>query len=113
MGNTEPKKANNTGWQNQQEHKYTLTSISHSSVLVQRIEQGKKRIDNIFKMVVNSVQVFGKKKTATACAYCKNGRGLIKVNGQPIEHIQPEAFRLKVYEPILILGTDKFSNLDI
>merc|ERR1711934_695299 len=24
-----------------------------------------------------------------------------------------EAFRLKVYEPILILGTDKFSNLDI
>jgi len=64
-------------------------------------------------MVVNRVQVFGKKKTSTACAYCKNGHGLIKVNGQPIEHIQPEAFRLKVYEPILILGTDKFSNLDI
>merc|ERR1712032_700813 len=55
----------------------------------------------------------GKKKTSTACAYCKNGHGLIKVNGQPIEHIQPEAFRLQVYEPILILGTDKFSNVDI
>ena len=33
----------------------------------------------------NSVQVFGRKKTATAVAYCKQGRGLIKVNGCPIE----------------------------
>jgi small subunit ribosomal protein S16e len=54
-----------------------------------------------------------RKKTATAVAFCKQGRGLIKVNGQPIENIEPEALRLKVFEPVLIVGQDKFSNLDI
>ncbi len=54
-----------------------------------------------------------RKKTATACAYAKQGRGLIKVNGQPIENIEPAGLRLKVYEPVLILGQDKFAALDI
>lgn len=54
-----------------------------------------------------------RKKTATAVAFAKQGRGLIKVNGQPIENIQPEALRLKVFEPVLIVGQEKFSNLDI
>jgi small subunit ribosomal protein S16e len=38
---------------------------------------------------------------------------LIKVNGQPIEHVQPEALRLKAYEPVLLVGQDKFANIDI
>jgi small subunit ribosomal protein S16e len=46
-------------------------------------------------------------------AFAKQGRGLIKVNGQPIENIEPEALRLKVFEPVLIIGQEKFSNLDI
>ena len=54
-----------------------------------------------------------RKKTATAVAFAKQGRGLIKVNGQPIENIEPEILRLKVFEPVLIVGQDKFSNLDI
>ena len=54
-----------------------------------------------------------RKKTATAVAFAKQGRGLIKVNGQPIELIQPESMRLKVFEPVLVLGQEKFSNLDI
>mmetsp|Transcript_26226 Transcript_26226/g.60300 ORF Transcript_26226/g.60300 Transcript_26226/m.60300 type:complete len:146 (-) Transcript_26226:114-551(-) len=60
-----------------------------------------------------SVQVFGRKKTATACAYCKEGRGLIKVNGQPIELLQPECLKLKAFEPVLVLGEEKTSFLDI
>merc|ERR1712100_361174 len=43
-----------------------------------------------------SVQVFGKKKTATAVASCKAGRGLVKVNGVPIELLRPEVLRTKV-----------------
>lgn len=54
-----------------------------------------------------------RKKTATACAFAKQGRGLIKVNGQPIENIEPECLRLKAFEPVFILGEDKFANLDI
>ncbi|EDV28678.1 40S ribosomal protein S16 [Trichoplax sp. H2] len=60
-----------------------------------------------------SVQVFGRKKTATAVAYCKEGRGSIKVNGAPLELVQPETLRYKVLEPILLLGKDKFAGVDI
>jgi len=41
------------------------------------------------------------------------GKGLVKVNGSPLALVQPEILRFKVYEPLLILGLDKFSNVDI
>jgi len=62
---------------------------------------------------VNSVQCFGKKKTATAVAQCTAGKGLIKVNGRPLHLVQPEILRFKVYEPLLVIGMDKFANIDI
>ncbi|KAK0417363.1 hypothetical protein QR680_012965 [Steinernema hermaphroditum] len=62
---------------------------------------------------IQPVQVFGRKKTATAVAYCKKGQGLIKVNGRPIELLQPEILRMKLQEPLLIVGKDKFANIDI
>merc|ERR1711881_476688 len=37
------------------------------------------------KEPIQSVQVFGRKKTATAVAYCKRGKGIIRVNGKPLE----------------------------
>ena len=64
-------------------------------------------------MEKQSVQVFGRKKTATAVAFCTKGRGLIKVNGVPIELLEPEILRLKTYEPVLLLGQAKFSEVDI
>lgn len=53
------------------------------------------------------VQVFGRKKTATAVAYCKAGNGLIKVNGRPLDLWEPQALRYKLLEPILLLGQEK------
>ncbi|KAA8900781.1 hypothetical protein TRICI_006160 [Trichomonascus ciferrii] len=60
-----------------------------------------------------SVQTFGKKKTATAVAHVKAGKGMIKVNGQPITLVQPQILRTKLYEPFMLIGLDKFANLDI
>merc|ERR1712209_157571 len=60
-----------------------------------------------------SVQVCGRKKTATAVAHCKRGVGLIKVNGRPLDLVEPEGLRYKLQEPILILGKDKFSGVDV
>jgi len=60
-----------------------------------------------------SIYTFGKKKKAIAVAICKQGSGLIRVNGRPIDLIQPELLRYKIYEPILTLGKDKFSFVDI
>mmetsp|Transcript_30092 Transcript_30092/g.61089 ORF Transcript_30092/g.61089 Transcript_30092/m.61089 type:complete len:182 (-) Transcript_30092:1564-2109(-) len=90
------------------------TKVSVSSCFSSFQEDTGRDVDRISTMPASqSVQVFGKKKTATACAFAKQGRGLIKVNGQPIELIEPESLRLKAFEPVLILGQDKFSNLDI
>lgn len=60
-----------------------------------------------------SVQVFGRKKTATAIAYCKRGNGLIQVNGRPLDMVQPQVLKYKLLEPILLLGQDKFAPVDI
>ena len=62
---------------------------------------------------LESVQTFGRKKTAVAVSYCKKGRGLIKINGCPIELVEPEVLRYKVFEPILLLGRERFANMDI
>uniref|UniRef100_A0A2K6EQE7 Small ribosomal subunit protein uS9 n=1 Tax=Propithecus coquereli TaxID=379532 RepID=A0A2K6EQE7_PROCO len=45
---------------------------------------------------LQSVQVFGRKKTATAVALCKRGNGLIKL-----------------LEPVLLLGKEGFAGVDI
>ncbi|KAF2077040.1 hypothetical protein CYY_001672 [Polysphondylium violaceum] len=59
------------------------------------------------------VQTHGKKRSAVAVAYCTNGKGLIKVNGVPLELVQPKVLRLKVYEPILIVGKEEYAKVDI
>ena len=62
---------------------------------------------------VQSVQVFGRKKNAVAVAYCKAGKGLIRVNGKPIELLEPSSLRDKALEPVLILGRDRFAEVDL
>ncbi|KAK7074512.1 40S ribosomal protein S16 [Halocaridina rubra] len=52
-------------------------------------------------------------KTATAVAHCKRGIGLLKVNGRPLEHIEPKTLQYKLMEPVLLLGKDRFSNVSI
>merc|ERR1712013_629760 len=56
--------------------------------------------------VPTSVQVFGRKKTATAVAFAKRGQGLIKVNGRPLDLVQPVTLRMKVQEPLMIIGKE-------
>ena len=63
------------------------------------------------KEPLQSVQVFGRKKTATAVAYCKRGKGLLKVNGRPLELVEPKALQFKLMEPVLLLGKDRYSTL--
>jgi small subunit ribosomal protein S16e len=60
-----------------------------------------------------SVQTFGRKKTAVAVAYVSEGKGMIRINGQPIDLVEPEVLRTKVQEPVLLLGKAKFAGIDI
>ncbi len=59
------------------------------------------------------VQTFGRKKNAVAVALVKTGSGMIRVNGQPLDLVNPPTLRIKVMEPILILGAERFAKVDI
>ena len=65
------------------------------------------------KDTVEYVQTFGKKKNSTAVALCKRGKGTLRVNGKPIDLVEPQVMRMKLLEPILLLGHEKFSKFDI
>ena len=57
------------------------------------------------------VQCFGRKKNAVAVATCVKGKGLIRVNGRPLDLVEPANMRIKLYEPILLLGAKKFKGV--
>ena len=59
------------------------------------------------------VQCFGRKKNAVAVATVRSGKGVMRVNGSPVDLLEPQALRVKVMEPILLLGLKRFQNLDV
>jgi len=58
-----------------------------------------------------SVFVTGKRKRAIARAYFSPGKGMIKVNSIPIELVMPDMFRLKMMEPLMLMG-DEWKKFD-
>eukprot|EP01012_Entosiphon_sulcatum_P042514 TRINITY_DN5656_c0_g1_i1.p2 TRINITY_DN5656_c0_g1~~TRINITY_DN5656_c0_g1_i1.p2 ORF type:complete len:150 (-),score=36.30 TRINITY_DN5656_c0_g1_i1:24-473(-) len=61
----------------------------------------------------NQIVTFGRKKNAVAVVIATKGTTQIKVNGAPLKFMQPASLRLKLMEPILLVGKDKFKNLDL
>ncbi len=59
------------------------------------------------------VQSFGRKRNAVAVALCKEGKGHIRLNGSPLHLAEPVVLRVKVLEPILLLGRDRFAEVDV
>ena len=41
---------------------------------------------------------------AAATVKPAKGSGMVRVNGVPLELVEPELLRIKVFEPILLLG---------
>jgi len=62
---------------------------------------------------VQVVYTHGKKRNAIANAVVQSGKGTITINRVPIQNVEPKTLRIKIFEPILILGTDHFSGLKI
>jgi len=59
------------------------------------------------------VQCFGRKKHAVAVAIVRTGTGQLKINGTPIDLVQPSVLRLKVYEHLLLLGRERFNGANL
>ena len=66
------------------------------------------------KKKIKSVQTSGKRKTAIARANVKKGQGRVRINGSPIEIMEPEMALLKAMEPLQIADAmKKLSKVDI
>lgn len=64
------------------------------------------------KTAIKRAQACGRKKTAVAVAMCTgNGRGQIRVNGRPLEFLEPSTLRIKAFEPVLLLP-QHFADVD-
>jgi len=63
-------------------------------------------------MAKKIVNTSGKRKTATARASVKKGKGLIRINKKPVEIFEPEIARWKLLEPINI-AKDHVPKLNI
>ena len=55
----------------------------------------------------------GKKKTAIARATVRDGQGRVRVDGQPVELVEPEIARLKMLEPFRIAEEDLRDEVDV
>ncbi len=60
------------------------------------------------KTVVSS----GKRKTAIAKAVVREGKGIVRINKQLLDVYTPELARLKIKEPLLLIG-EKLNSIDI
>ena len=75
--------------------------------------KGKKTAKGDSDSEIKMVYTHGKKRNAIANAVIQEGNGSITINRIPIQNIEPKTLRIKIFEPILILGIDKFKNLRI
>ncbi|CAG5131462.1 unnamed protein product, partial [Candidula unifasciata] len=49
-------------------------------------------------------------KTATVVAHCRRENGLIKFSGRPLDQMEPKMFRVKLQEPVMLLGKERFDG---
>ncbi|UKJ87735.1 40S ribosomal protein S16 [Theileria orientalis] len=59
------------------------------------------------------VQTFGRKKRAVCVALCTKGTGVVRVNGRPLDLLEPVSLRTKALESLYIVGMKRLSKLDV
>ncbi|MGB9674711.1 MAG: 30S ribosomal protein S9, partial [Nanopusillaceae archaeon] len=60
-----------------------------------------------------TIIVTGKRKTAIARAYIKEGKGRILINSIPLQLYEPLLARLRIMEPVILAGPEYISKVDI
>jgi len=62
---------------------------------------------------VKVVYTHGKKKNAVANAVVQPGKGSVTINRIPISNVEPRPLRIKLFEPILLVGYNHFKDLKV
>jgi small subunit ribosomal protein S9 len=66
----------------------------------------------MINMEQKTITTHGKRKRAIARAVLKPGKGIVLINDSDIENYEPEIFRLKIKEPLILAG-DIANQVDI
>ena len=61
---------------------------------------------------MKTIVTSGKRKRAVARATLKEGKGRIRINKTLLDHYEPRMYRLKLREPIILIG-DAINKVDI
>ncbi|CAB49455.1 30S ribosomal protein S9 [Pyrococcus abyssi] len=59
------------------------------------------------------IQTTGKRKTAIARAVIREGKGRVRINGKPVELVEPEIARFTILEPLILAGEEIWNSVDI
>lgn len=59
------------------------------------------------------INTSGKRKMAVARANVRKGEGRVRINKVPIEIVTPDLCRLKMMEPLTLVGEDAWTKVDI
>lgn len=59
------------------------------------------------------INTSGKRKMAVARANVRKGEGRVRINKIPIEIVSPELARLKMQEPLVMVGPEAAAKVDI
>jgi small subunit ribosomal protein S9 len=62
---------------------------------------------------IKTLLVSGKRKTATARAIIRAGKGRIRVNNMALEVFEPKIARDKIREPLIVAGDETWKQLDV
>jgi small subunit ribosomal protein S16e len=62
---------------------------------------------------VKVVYTHGKKKQSIANAVTQPGKGTVTINRIPLNNVEPKSLRIKLFEPILLVGVNHFKDLKI
>ncbi|MEM1508875.1 MAG: 30S ribosomal protein S9 [Thermofilaceae archaeon] len=63
--------------------------------------------------MVRVVVVSARRKTARSRVIVREGKGRVLINGIPLEVLEPEIIRYKIYEPVYLAGNEVISKVDI
>jgi small subunit ribosomal protein S9 len=62
---------------------------------------------------MKNIQTSGKRKSAIARASVRAGTGVIRINGVPVNKLEPELARMKIEELLIIAHDEKLNTINI
>ena len=62
---------------------------------------------------MKAINASGKRKHAIARVTLRDGKGVVRINSKSLDIYEPELAKMRIMEPLIIIGTDAAAKYDI